>query len=236
MNALAVFVEFVPLVGKPLAKLLRDGAWQPLALVLAVLWTFFVYPLLVPVLASWYLNLGLLSSWHQPYAESVRRAFKVEELADDVALRGNQRLDYFHSIDVSRSANQPITFPFSVQRNQRMTLRPLDTLLRSDNPKKCAVPLAIAKVGVAVFDVKVGDVQVGTFRYGSNQDPIKFEAGIWANLRDVGMDNGLSIRLDPVKGLADIDCPELLADVKFTVEVYKDLIANATAKSSAANP
>ena len=37
MPALAAFAEWIPMVGKPMAELLRKGAWQPLVLMLAVL-------------------------------------------------------------------------------------------------------------------------------------------------------------------------------------------------------
>ena len=232
MLALATFVEVVPFFGKPLAEMLRKGAWHPFALVLVILWIFVVYPLLVPLLASTYLNKGLLGSWHQPYAESVRRAFKVEELVDVVAERGNLRLDYFHSIDISRSAHAPHTFPFSVQQDQRMILRPLSTVLRTTDAKRCPVPLPIARQGNPVFDVRVGNVQVGTFRYGSNQPPIIFEAGVWDKLRSAGIDDRLFVRLDPVPDLARIGCPELLSDVHFTVEVYKDLVPGLSAKNT----
>ena len=232
MLALAAFVEVVPLFGKPLAEMLRKGAWHPLALVLVVLWIFVVYPLLVPLLASTYLNKGLLGSWDQPYAESVRRAFKVEELVDVVAGKGNSRLDYFHSIDVSRSAHASHTFPFSVQQDQRMILRPLSTVLRTTDAKHCPVPLPIARLGNPVFLVHVGNVQVGTFRYGSDQDPIIFEAVVWKKLPSAAIDNRLVVRLDPVPDLKSIGCPELLSDVHFTVEVYKDLVPGVSVKNS----
>lgn len=234
MLALAAFVEVVPLFGKPLAEMLRKGAWHPFAIVLVILWIFVIYPLLVPLLASTYLNNGLLGSLHQPYAESVRLAFKVEELADNVAQRGNSRLDYFHSIDVSRSANAPQEFPFSVQRDQRMILRPLSIGLRTTNVKGCSVPLTIAKNGIPIFNVFVGTVQVGTFRYGYDQKPINFEALVWSDLRKQGIEGSMSVRLDPVPSLMSIKCPELLSDVRFTVEVYKDLVTGSSVKQSAA--
>ena len=138
---LAEVLSEVPLLGKLLAKIVLQRRWGLVLAILLIGWFFLVYPLLVPIIAATLINAGVLREWHQPYAESVRTAFRVEELAGRVATLGNQRLDYFQVVEVvARNANQLHTYSFSVQPNQRVRFRKEEATVYSTDPVRCAVP------------------------------------------------------------------------------------------------
>lgn len=219
----------VPVIGKPLARLVMQRRWTLILAIAGLFWLFVVYPLMVPWLASKLLNAGVLGSWHQPYAVDVRTAFRVEELADKVAREGNQRLDYFQVVEVTgRAANQPYSYSFSVVPGQRIRIRKEEATLHSLDQTACPVPRDLLRRDAPLFTLHAQDLELMTLDNGSRPQPVELTAAQWDALRP-RMDAGrLVIRIAPVKELAALECEALKADIRLTVEVFKDIVSRSS--------
>lgn len=224
----------VPVIGKLLARMVAQRRWTLIFVLAGLFWLFVVYPLMVPWLASKLLNVGLLGSWHQPYAVEVRTAFRVEELADKVAREGNQRLDYFQVVDVTgRAANQPYSYSFSVVPGQRIRIRKEEATLHSLDPAVCPVPRDMLRREAPLFTLLAQDIELMTLNNGSLPQAVEITSAQWDALRP-RMDAGrLVIHIRPVKELEVLECEALKADIRLTVEVFKDIVPSS---SGAARP
>ena len=222
---LADAVGGVPVFGKLLARMVTQRRWTPILVIAGLFLMFVVYPLMVPWLAAKYLNAGFLGGWHQPYAEDVRTAFRVEELADRVAREGNQRLDYFQVVEVTgRSANQPYSYSFSVAPGQRIRIRKEEAALHSLDPVACAVPRELLRREAPLFTLQAQDLELMVLNNGSLPQSVEITSAQWEALRP-RLDAGrLAIHIMPVEALAALDCEALKADIRLTVEVFKDLV------------
>lgn len=222
----------VPVFGKLLARMVTQRRWTPILVIAGLFWLFVAYPLMVPWLAAKLLNAGALGSWHQPYAEDVRTAFRVEELADQVAREGNQRLDYFQVVEVTgRSANQPYSYSFSVVPGQRIRIRKEEAALHSLDPAACPVPRDLLRREAPLFMLLAQDLELMTLNNGSLPQSVEITSAQWEALRP-RLDAGrLAIHIVPVKELAALDCEALKADIRLTVEVFKTLIPRTGAAS-----
>lgn len=230
---LADAVGGVPVFGKLLARMVTQRRWMPILVIAGLFWLFVVYPLMVPWLAAMYLNAGVLGSWHQTYAEGVRTAFRVEELADRVAREGNQRLDYFQVVEVTgRSANQPYSYSFSVAPDQRIRIRKEEAALHSLDPVACPVPRDLLRREAPLFTLRAQDLQLMVLNNGSLPQSVEITSAQWDALRP-RLDAGrLAIHIAPVKELAALECEALKADIRLTVEVFKDLVPRTKAPAS----
>ena len=215
----------VPVVGKLLSRLAAQRRWKPILLVAALFGAFVLYPLLVPWLAAMLINAGVLGSWHQPYADSVRTAFRVEELAGRVAKEGNQRLDYFQVVEVTeRSANQPYSYSFSVTPGQRIRIRKEEAVLHSQDASSCPVPRDLLRREAQLFTLRAQDLDLMKLNNGSGPQSVEITPQQWEALRPKLDAGRLVIRIVPVPQLAELDCEALKADIRLTVEVFKDLV------------
>jgi hypothetical protein len=215
----------VPVIGKLLARMVAQRRWTPILIIAGLFWLFVAYPLIVPWLAAAYLNAGVLGRWHQPYAEDVRTAFRVKELAGQVAREGNQRLDYFQVVEVAgRSANQPYSYSFSVTPGQRIRIRKEEVMLHSLDPSGCPVPRELLRREAQLFTLRAQDLELMKLNNGAQPQSVEITAAQWDALRP-RLDAGrLVIRIEPVEPLAALDCAALKTDIRLTVEVFKDLV------------
>jgi hypothetical protein len=220
----------VPLFGKVLSRMAQQRRWTPLLILALLFWMFVLYPLLLPWVSSLLINAGVLGGWHQPYAEEVRTAFRVEELAGRVAREGNQRLDYFQVVEVTeRSANQPYSYSFSVTPDQRIRIRKEEAALHSLDPTACPVPLGLLRREAQLFSLRAQNLELMTLNNGSAAQSVEITPAQWDALRP-RLDAGrLVIRIVPVDQLAQLQCDALKADIRLTVEVFKDLLPRGDA-------
>lgn len=212
-------ISSVPFIGKFLARLIRDERWGLLWVSMGLLLLFVVYPLLVPILAAWLINAGLLFSAHEPYATTIQRAFRV----DDAAKRGNKWLDYFQVIETLDSANQARSYVVSVEPYQRMRIRVSEAnlLARSES---CSPPRQFIKKGAKLFSLKVGEVPMFDVTNDGKEQMIELTHSMWEQILPRQEPGRLTIRLEPVDDLQKFDCDDLKANVRLTVEVFKDLL------------
>jgi hypothetical protein len=221
---LAEAASGIPIVGKVLAVIIRQKRWRVLGWIAGAVFLFVIYPLVVPIVAAALINMGLLAGLQAPYAESVRKALSVDKAAIDAERENNQRLDYFQMVDALTNANEERTFAISVQPYQRMRFRTSDVQLVTQT-KTCAIPPEFLKKGVKIFGLEVGDVQLGDIRNDGTDATFEVTRDQWAHMiprLDAGR---LKISLLPVDGLRRITCDELKANVRVTIEVFKDLLA-----------
>ena len=223
LTVLEEAVSEIPLIGKSLAVAIKERRWRLVTVIVGVVFFLFVYPLVVPLAASALINAGVLAGWQKPYAESVRRAFSIDKAALDVESANNQRLDYFQMIDASSNANEERSYAISVQPYQRMRLRTSGVQLVTQN-KTCAVPAQFLKRGVKMFSLEIGGVSLGDIRNDGVDATFEVTKEQWDRMKP-RLDGGrLLIALLPVDDLRNIPCDELKANIRMTIEVFKDLL------------
>jgi hypothetical protein len=217
-------VASVPFVGKLLAKMVLQRRWKLILGCVLMVWMLVVYPLLVPILAAFVINKGMLFGWQEGYAQHVRAALHVEEAARQMVTSDNRNLDYFQVIEFQRSANQSQKYSFSVQPYQRVHLRKEEINLVSVDPSRCAVPLEMVKKGTKLFELQAGEVHLLDLRSGYNNESYEITRQDWERIVPRVDKGWLAIDVLPVPPLSENKCDELKAEIRLTIEVFKDLV------------
>ncbi len=214
----------VPFIGPLLAKAVADGAWGALLLLLWTAWAFFVYPLVLPLVASAWINAGVLKDARASYIEPVRQAFGAKEFADGVARESNKRLDYVQAIEYEADASLDKTTLLSVAQGQKVVYRVDQATLFSEDKIKCQVPPELQGQNAKLFTLLVEDVPVADIRNGP-LDPRSLTPAQWKAIADKGgAADRLMVTLQPVTALAALRCGKVKVQMRILFEVYKDLI------------
>ena len=228
-------VKKIPLFGDWLANQLKSKEWKNLALFGVAFWFLIIYPVLSPWLAAMVISKGVLFDLHEPYANTVRSAFRVKEMADDMSKETNTRLDYFQVIEFTSDARDSKEYEFPLAERQHVYLRIDKGLLRSRNANDCEVPKTLSRKGVALFKVKLGGVELLTFVNGSTGNELLLTDKHWQDLSGkIGNSRRMQITFDPVQELRS-SCDGLELEVRATIEVFKDLIKPAALPTKLSN-
>jgi hypothetical protein len=225
-------VSGIPLIGKLLAIVVRQGRWRVVLAVAMVFLVFVVYPLLVPLLASTWIRLGILRGHQEAYAEQVRSALRIEESATSVARRGNERLDYFQVIELhDRDVQQPPSYTLTAQPGQRVKIRKEEAVLRAveGGAQPCAIPRELLGSQADLFTLRAHDVTLMQIRNGPPQS-VEITPEQWQAMMPTLEPGRLVLSLAPVKELRAVEC-SLKADITLAVEVYKDSVSAVAAKA-----
>ena len=212
----------VPLVGKALKFILLRGTGRGALVLLVLAWMFIVYPLLVPVIAAGLINSGALFGAQEPYASTVRSAFRVREATDAANRELNERLDYFHPIRLTIDPREMPTYDIPVLPRQRVIVRFGKPSLTSTNPD-CPVPDDFLHEGAELVHVKAaGKILFVISNTGQNL-PYPVTASHWDAIKGHIEGNRLVLKFEPVKELRK-PCKGLKLKINATVEVFKDLL------------
>jgi hypothetical protein len=224
-EALADTVKPIWVIGPFLAAAIKQGSTGALLVLLWLVWTLFVYPLLLPALSAGWINAGVLRDARSAYTEPIRQAFGVKEFADGVALESNKRLDYVQVIEYNADARQPQTYLLSVTRNQRVVYRIEQAELYSEDKVRCQVPPELAVRNTKLFTLSVEETQVAEIRNGTH-DPRSLTEEHWkAIVGRVGSDvDRLAVRIEPVPKLLNLECAKVKVRMRILFEVYKNLV------------
>lgn len=223
----AEVLKSVPIVGPWLATALNNGAWIVLLFLLWAVWAFFVYPLLVPLLASVWINAGVLGVTRATYIEPVRQAFGAKEFADGVARESNRRLDYVQAIEYVADASIPNSTILSVEQNQKVIYQVEEAKLVSED-KKCQVPEELNGQNAKLFTLLMEDVAVGDIRNGLS-GPHSLTPAQWKAIAEKGGEPGrVTITVQPVAPLSALRCGKVKIRMRMLFEVYKDLVGAPT--------
>jgi hypothetical protein len=225
-ESVAEVVKAIPFVGPPLATAIKNGSWGVVLLLLWAVWTFFIYPLLVPALAAGWINHGVLFGARSFYTEPVRQAFGVQEFAEGMAQESNKRLDYVQVIEYDADASQPQTYLLSVMPNQRVVYRVEQAHVYSED-KRCPVPPEVAAWNASLFTMSVEGASLGDIRNGSHETR-SLTAVQWKAIVDkAGSDvDRLAIQIQPVQALAAKRCGKIKVQMRILFKVYKDLVGS----------
>ena len=214
----------VPILGDWLSELWIGRNWKHLAGVGAVLWFFFIYPLLVPWIAAMAINRGVLFDLQDNYADTVRSAFKVKEMAEKLSNETNERLDYFQVIEFLGDARDPRSYDIPVALMQRVKLQIDKAELRTKNPKDCAIPGAFGRKGVELMKVKIANKEVLSALNQSEAISLTLSEEIWRGIVPTIQTPGrIQITFAPVKELQS-GCDGLEFEVRATIEVFKEIV------------
>lgn len=230
-DLIADLIKPLPYIGK-LESFIRRMPVGALAALLAFAWLFVIYPLLLPGLSAGLINMGLLSSWHEPYARQVRKAFHAEEFATEMATKSNKLIDYFQVVDFFSPVSEPPDYTLSAASNQFIRIRAENATVFSEDDKKCALPRSWNRVGKAgavgagrkIYTIEIAGQQVGDIRQNPKGEPITLNSTQWEAITRNSEPGRITVRLLPVAELADLQCSQVKAEVRLTFEVFKDLI------------
>lgn len=231
----ADLVALLPLVGKPLAVIVRrrQVRWLLIAALLALV--FVVFPLLMPLLAAVYINSGLLGDEGQRwYAEKVVSAFRVRETADLISRRANQRLDYFQVIEFVGNAKETRQYSLSMEPYQKARfVVERATALSPDN--NCAVPLRLVRKNAELMTMLLFDHALMPVRNSPTSTSYQLSAKDWDAVK-AKMDgsNRVRIALEPVDALLDQPCNAVQVDLRISIEVFKDTLTSSMSSPSSA--
>jgi hypothetical protein len=224
----AEFVKPIPIIGALLAKMIEEGAWGLLLGLLWIVWAFFVYPLVLPLIASTWINAGVLSSARPSYIEPVRRAFGAKEFADGVARESNRRLDYVQAIEYDQEASRDKTTYLRVEQNQRVVYRVEEVRFSSEDKVKCPMPAVLNSQNATLYTLLAEDIYVADIRNGT-PDAHSLTQTQWKSIADKGgPPDRLMITVRPVPALANLSCGKLKVHMSILFEVYKDLVGVPT--------
>lgn len=214
----------VPFLGGWLAELWVTRNWKHLAGVGAVIWFFFIYPLLVPWIAAMAINRGVLFDLQDNYADTVRSAFKVKEMAEKLSNETNERLDYFQVIEFLGDARDPRSYDIPVALMQRVKLQIDKAELRTKNPATCEIPKAFSRKGVELMKVKIASKEVLSALNQSEAISLTMSEEIWRGIMPTIQTPGrIQITFSPVKELQS-GCDGLEFEVRATIEVFKEIV------------
>lgn len=214
----------IPVLGEWLAKLWINRNWKHLAGVGAVIWFFFIYPLLVPWIAAMAINRGILFDLQDNYADTVRSAFKVKEMAEKLSNETNERLDYFQVIEFLGDARDPRSYDIPVALMQRVKLQIDKAELRTKNPTTCEIPKAFSRKGVELMKVKIASKEVLSALNQSEAISLTMSEEIWRGIVPTIQTPGrIQITFASVKELQS-GCDGLEFEVRATIEVFKEIV------------
>lgn len=217
-------VKPIPFIGPILATMIKNRAWGLLLGFLWIVWAFFVYPLALPLIASAWINAGVLSSARPGYIEPVRRAFGAKEFADGVARESNRRLDYVQAIEYEQDASLEKTTFLSVEQNQKVVYRVEQVTFSSEDKLKCPMPAVLNSQNATLYSLLAEDIHVADIRNGT-PDAHSLTPAQWKAIADKGgPPDRLMITVRPVPALANLSCGKLKVHMSILFEVYKDLV------------
>lgn len=228
-KALAALVKSIHLVGPPLAILIEHPQLGPLvlrwlALLLALL---VLYPLLVVLSVSWTLQLKVLPDEARvAYANTVRRAFRVEESARKISDSDNQRLDYFQSFEFREAAVMPQSISFMTKPYQLVVLRAHRTDLVTADSVACPLPVR-RMAGANLFVLSAGNIEIAKLRHGVAEQVVRLDADFWKRVANKLVPDQLQLTLEPSELTKELDCHALMANVRLSVEVFKGFVEGA---------
>ena len=214
----------VPILGDWLSEIWIGRNWKHLAGVGAVIWFFFIYPVLVPWIAAMAINRGVLFDLQDNYADTVRSAFKVKEMAEKLSNETNERLDYFQVIEFLGDARDPRSYDIPVALMQRVKLQIDKAELRTKNPTTCEIPKAFSRKGVELMKVKIASKEVLSALNQSEAISLTMSEEIWRGIVPTIQTPGrIQITFAPVKELQS-GCDGLEFEVRATIEVFKEIV------------
>lgn len=223
-SLIASLLKKIPIVGDWLSELWVNRNWKHLAGVGAVIWFFFIYPLLVPWIAAMAINRGILFDFQDNYADTVRSAFKVKEMAEKLSNETNERLDYFQVIEFLGDARDPKSYEIPVALMQRVKLQIDRAELRTKNPATCEIPKAFSRKGVELMKVKIANKEVLSALNQSEAISLSLSEEIWQGIVPTIQTPGrMQITFAPVKELQS-GCDGLELEVRATIEVFKEIV------------
>jgi len=222
-EVVAKALEPIPFLGPLLAKAVLARAWLLLAVLVWMGWTFFLYPLLLPLVASAWINAGVLRQARPSYIEPVRQAFGAREFADTVAQESNRRLDYVQAVDFEGDASLGWNGLLSVVPNQKVIYRIEQASLTSEDKVRCPVPAQLGP-SARLFTVMMEEVTVAEIRNGQ-MAPHRVTPDQWkAIAAQGGAPDHVSVTVQPVPALAELRCGKVKLHLRLLFEVYKDLV------------
>lgn len=223
-SLIATLLKKIPILGDWLAEVWVTRNWKHLAGVGAVMWFFFIYPLLVPWIAAVAINRGILFDFQDNYADTVRSAFKVKEMAEKLSNETNERLDYFQVIEFLGDARDPRSYDIPVALMQRVKLQIDKAELRTKNPTTCEIPKAFSRKGVELMKVKIASKEVLSALNQSEAISLTMSEEIWRGIVPTIQTPGrIQITFAPVKELQS-GCDGLEFEVRATIEVFKEIV------------
>lgn len=191
-----------------------------------LLWFLVVYPLILPFVSAWLINWGALRGLQDAYATTVRKAFRAEEFAVQLARDSNQRMDYYQVIEFVGNAGDAREYTLSAVANQKLKYRIERASLFSHNDK-CPVARSLLKPGALLYSLQVHDREIAKITLNPNNEDAMFTADDWKAVGAKTMPGRLTFRIVPVPALADLSCEDVKVDFRITFEVYKDLVGLA---------
>lgn len=233
-------VGMLPLVGKPLALLVRQRRARWLLIGGFLFFLVFVLPLSFPLLAAVYINSGLLGERGQNwYAEKVVSAFRVRESALEVSDRSNSHIDYFQVIEFVGDATDPREYSISLEPYQKARFVVERATLRTTDPVGCPVPVKFIKPRAELMQLKLFDtVDLLSVVNAGTPDSYELRASDWDKVSsNMDKTNRAKIVLQPVKELLELSCNAVQIDLRVSVEVFKDILhSSQTANAATVKP
>jgi len=226
-QALVKFVETWPVVGRPLAHLIGVFRFRAVFALLLLLWTFLIYPLLLPWLAALAINRGLLGDAQRGYTETVRNAFHAHELAAEALSENNRRLDYYQVLDHKGPAIERFSYTLTAEPYQRLRFR-LSKARLIESPASCRDSARFDPQGTQLYELLLGDEKFGTLTNEDQGQVIQIGAEIWSKVKDKATDGKILFTVAPVPALAEIlnksECSNLVSQYMLAIEVFKDKV------------
>lgn len=225
LDIAADWVKAIPYVGPLVHGLIKDKKWGALGVALLLGWQFFLYPLLLPVLAAAWINAGVLQEIREPYSEKVRQAFGAQEFANRVARESNKRLDYVQVLEYDVDASQSQIHLLSVAANQKIVYRVEEAKLHSED-KSCEVPKSLGSTpNITLFLLLFEGLEVGQVRNGPHEDH-ELTAAQWKAIVDKVGENvdRLYVEVKPVPVLSNLRCGKVKIRMKILFKVFKTAV------------